>query len=247
MSGASRAENCEPLTVSSLEEVFHQIPLDHGVSPCQRPTTFILPPPARTRSTSRSNSAGLPGTSPSPPPWPRSLGSAPSPLATSTPFSARSSCAKQRFALTGDAPVLSCYEAGRDGFWLHRYLEHHAVTNLVVDAASIEVNRRARRAYCEMPNWSPGQVRCFFLRCVRFVASFRPVMRYARRSSDITRCSAIGRLPSGRHRQRRGPKPGGQRNLDPRIGRERASRHGDCQHHGGRGPAVRVRSTQVKC
>jgi hypothetical protein len=45
--------------------------------------------------------------------------------------------------------------------------------------------------------------------------------------------------PSGRHRQRWGPKPGGQRNLDPRIGRERASRHGDCQHHGGRGPAVR--------
>jgi hypothetical protein len=32
---------------------------------------------------------------------------------------------------------------------------------------------------------------------------------------------------------------GGQRNLDPRIGREHASRHGDCQHHGGRGPAVR--------
>ncbi len=53
--------------------------------------------------------------------------------------------------------------------------------------------------------------------------------------------------PSGRHRQRRGPKPGGQRNLDLRIGRGRASRHGDCQHHGGRGPAVRVRSTQVKC
>ena len=53
--------------------------------------------------------------------------------------------------------------------------------------------------------------------------------------------------PSGRHRQRRRPKPGGQRNLDPRIGRERASRHGDCQHHGGRGPAVRDRSTQVKC
>ena len=53
--------------------------------------------------------------------------------------------------------------------------------------------------------------------------------------------------PSGRHRQRRGPKPGGQRNLDPRIGRGRASRHGDCQHRGGRGPAVRVRSTQVKC
>ena len=45
--------------------------------------------------------------------------------------------------------------------------------------------------------------------------------------------------PSGRRRQRRGPKPGGQRNLDPWIGRGRASRHGDCQHQGGRGPAVR--------
>jgi hypothetical protein len=46
--------------------------------------------------------------------------------------------------------------------------------------------------------------------------------------------------PSGRHWQRWGLKPGGQRNLDPRIGRGRASRHGDCQHHGGQGPAVRV-------
>ncbi len=54
--------------------------------------------------------------------------------------------AKQRFGLPGDACVFSCYEAGRDGFWLHRYLEHNAVKNLVVDAASIEVNRRARRA-----------------------------------------------------------------------------------------------------
>jgi hypothetical protein len=45
--------------------------------------------------------------------------------------------------------------------------------------------------------------------------------------------------PSGRRRQRRGPKPGGQRSLDPRIGRERVSRPGDCQHHGGRELAVR--------
>jgi len=54
--------------------------------------------------------------------------------------------AKQRFELPNDAPVVSCYEAGRDGFWLHRYLDKHAIHNLVVDAASIEVNRRARRA-----------------------------------------------------------------------------------------------------
>jgi transposase len=54
--------------------------------------------------------------------------------------------AKQRFALAADAPVVSCYEAGRDGFWLHRALVARGVANIVVDAASIEVNRRARRA-----------------------------------------------------------------------------------------------------
>jgi transposase len=54
--------------------------------------------------------------------------------------------AKQRFGLPDVAPVVSCYEAGRDGFWLHRYLAKNAIENAVVDAASIEVNRRARRA-----------------------------------------------------------------------------------------------------
>jgi len=54
--------------------------------------------------------------------------------------------AKVRCHLPADAPVRSCYEAGRDGFWLHRYLEAHQITNLVVDSASIEVNRRRRRA-----------------------------------------------------------------------------------------------------
>jgi transposase len=54
--------------------------------------------------------------------------------------------AKQRFGLPEDARVVSCYEAGRDGFWLHRYLVAHGVENLVIDSASIEVNRRQRRA-----------------------------------------------------------------------------------------------------
>jgi transposase len=53
--------------------------------------------------------------------------------------------AKARFGLPRDAGVLSCYEAGRDGFWLHRFLEASGVNNLVVDSASIEVNRRFRR------------------------------------------------------------------------------------------------------
>jgi transposase len=54
--------------------------------------------------------------------------------------------AKKRFGLPEDAAVASCYEAGRDGFWLHRFLTSKKVENLVVDSASIEVNRRKRRA-----------------------------------------------------------------------------------------------------
>jgi transposase len=54
--------------------------------------------------------------------------------------------AKRRFKLPDETPVISCYEAGRDGFWLHRCLVAHGVTNHVVDSSSIEVNRRARRA-----------------------------------------------------------------------------------------------------
>ena len=54
--------------------------------------------------------------------------------------------AKVRFTRPANAPVISCYEAGRDGFWLHRWLVAHAVSNHVIDSSSIEVNRRARRA-----------------------------------------------------------------------------------------------------
>jgi len=54
--------------------------------------------------------------------------------------------AKKRFGLPQTAQVMSCYEAGRDGFWLHRYLVSEDIENLVVDSASIEVNRRAKRA-----------------------------------------------------------------------------------------------------
>jgi transposase len=54
--------------------------------------------------------------------------------------------AKKRFGLSPTARVLSCYEAGRDGFWLHRYLWAQGIENLVVDSSSIEVNRRAKRA-----------------------------------------------------------------------------------------------------
>jgi transposase len=54
--------------------------------------------------------------------------------------------AAARLRTSGRAQVHSCYEAGRDGWWLHRWLSDLGVDNIVVDAASIEVNRRARRA-----------------------------------------------------------------------------------------------------
>lgn len=54
--------------------------------------------------------------------------------------------ARERFELRADVPVISCYEAGRDGFWLHRYLTSIGVNNQIVDSASIEVNRRAKQA-----------------------------------------------------------------------------------------------------
>jgi transposase len=53
--------------------------------------------------------------------------------------------AKEKFALAADCRVESCYEAGRDGFWIHRALVSQGIGNRVVDSASIEVNRRHRR------------------------------------------------------------------------------------------------------
>jgi transposase len=47
----------------------------------------------------------------------------------------------------GSVPeVVSCYEAGYDGFWLHRLLEAAGIRSLVFDAASIAVEQRTRRA-----------------------------------------------------------------------------------------------------
>lgn len=52
---------------------------------------------------------------------------------------------KEKFGLSASAPVYSCYEAGRDGFWLHRFLVSQGVRNFVVDPASIELSRRQKR------------------------------------------------------------------------------------------------------
>ena len=52
---------------------------------------------------------------------------------------------RQRCGLAPTTRVISCYEAGRDGFWIHRALAALGGENRVVDSASIEVSRRARR------------------------------------------------------------------------------------------------------
>ena len=54
--------------------------------------------------------------------------------------------ATQRCGLPEEVRVVSCYEAGRDGCWLHRFLATHDGENCVADSASSEVNRRHRRA-----------------------------------------------------------------------------------------------------
>lgn len=53
--------------------------------------------------------------------------------------------AKRHFGMGDKVHTVSCYEAGRDGFWLHRYLHSYGIDNVVVDSASLEVNRRLRR------------------------------------------------------------------------------------------------------
>jgi len=54
--------------------------------------------------------------------------------------------AKVKLGLPADGKTLCCYEAGRDGFWVHRFLVSHGVANMVLDSSSILVDRRARRA-----------------------------------------------------------------------------------------------------
>ena len=54
--------------------------------------------------------------------------------------------AREKLGLAADCRIVSCYEAGRDGFWIHRSLVDQGIENVVLDSASIEVNRRQRRA-----------------------------------------------------------------------------------------------------
>ena len=59
--------------------------------------------------------------------------------------------ARERVAMvTGQTPTVTlCYEAGYDGFWLTRFLEQRGIECHVMEPASLQVNRRARRPLCQ--------------------------------------------------------------------------------------------------
>ena len=58
--------------------------------------------------------------------------------------------ARARVGLPPTSRVVSCYEAGRDGFWIHRALQRRGIDNRVIDSAGIEVKRRTRRTKTEI-------------------------------------------------------------------------------------------------
>jgi transposase len=64
-----------------------------------------------------------------------------------TALAGRLAAARAKAARCGKpVRIVSCYEAGLDGHWLHRWLTEQGVISHEVDPSSIEVNRRARRA-----------------------------------------------------------------------------------------------------
>lgn len=80
--------------------------------------------------------------------------------------------AKARFGLAADAAVVSCYEAGRDGFWVARWLARGGVRNFVVDSSSIEVPRRGRH-----PKTDPVDARSLLRLLMRYAAGERRAWR----------------------------------------------------------------------
>jgi transposase len=60
--------------------------------------------------------------------------------------------AKRHCGIGNQVHTVSCHEAGRDGFWFHRYLHSCGIANVVVDSASLEVNRRLRRTKTKRVN-----------------------------------------------------------------------------------------------
>jgi transposase len=97
--------------------------------------------------------------------------------------------AKKRLGLPETAPVVSGDEAGRAGFWLHRFLQAQGLTNHGVDSSSIAVHRRQRRAKrdgLDVRKW------------------LRMLMRYAQGERDVWRVVPVPSVEAedGRHLHR---------------------------------------------
>jgi len=110
--------------------------------------------------------------------------------------------AKRRLGLPANAAMVSCYEAGRDGLWLHRALEAAGIENLVVDSSSIEVPRKKRRRKTDRID-----VRKLYGLLARHLRGEKNVWSVARvpdpETEDIRRLSrAIERLKAERARHR---------------------------------------------
>jgi transposase len=93
--------------------------------------------------------------------------------------------AKARFGVGLDAPVRSCYEAGRDGFWLHRWLCAHGIGNVVVDSSSIEVTRRARQAKTD--RLDAGKLLALLMRSVQGAAKVWSVVHVPTPEAEAAR------------------------------------------------------------
>src|SRR5271166_1966193 len=87
--------------------------------------------------------------------------------------------------------IVSCYEAGYDGHWLHRWLTNQDVVNYEIDPASIQVNRRARRAKTDRIDLEQRCERCW-LTCAanRGCAAWCAFPRRRMRIADAPRASA---------------------------------------------------------
>ena len=96
--------------------------------------------------------------------------------------------ARAQWGLVAGTAVVSCYEAGRDGFWLHRWLTAQGVRNVIVDATSIERDRRAKAVKTDRVDaerllellvaWAAGRKR---LRIVRVPSEAEEDARHADR------------------------------------------------------------------
>ena len=85
---------------------------------------------------------------------------------------------KAERATSRSVKALSCYEAGYDGFWLHRVLLEAGIINYVIDPASLQVNRRARRAKTD---------------CIDALGMLRALMAFERGEEQVF---SVVRVPS---------------------------------------------------